>query len=90
MLGDMKRAEFDRLASLWDKSTFDTLAHSLRYHASKHGAGDLASYLRRAANFSKKGARKYNMGDGAIKYLKGNGEFLIERAGSIVTYGKNR
>lgn len=29
------------------------------------------------------------MDDGAVKWLRRNGEFLIEREGQIVSYGRN-
>jgi hypothetical protein len=46
------------------------------------------SYLCKAANFNKKGARKRLLLNDAVCWNKGN-EFLIERDGKIVTYGEN-
>ena len=46
--------------------------------------------LRQAAsNFNKKGAHKTVLPDGAIRWNRKDGEFLIERNGKIVTYGYN-
>ena len=68
----------------------DNVAQSIRYHAKKHGFGnDVPKYLRKAANFGKKGAKKKLLPDGATRWTKKNGEFLIERGGKIVTYGRN-
>jgi hypothetical protein len=87
-LRGMSRGEAERLLSQWDASTFDTLADSLRYHAQKHGFGDdMAKYLRKASNFNKKGARKRLLEDGATRWTRESGEFLIERNGKIVSYG---
>ncbi len=86
LLGNMTSKEFDQLASLWEKSTFDTLADSLRYHAIKHADGDLAKYLRQAANFTTKGASKTLRDDGSIIYKK-NSKYIILRDGKIASYG---
>ncbi len=80
--------EMKKLMSLWDKSTSRTLAESIRYHAAEHG-GDVLKYLRKAANFNKRGARRTIRSDGSIKWLKNNGEWIIERGGRIVSYGWN-
>lgn len=37
----------------------------------------------------KKGAKKTILDDGATRWNRKNGEFLIERGGKIVTYGVN-
>lgn len=43
----------------WDKATYPTLANSIVAHADRHNfKGNYLKYLRKAANFNKKGARK--------------------------------
>ena len=65
-------------------------ADSIRDHAKRHGFGDdIPKYLRKAANFNKKGAKKTILDDGATRWNRKNGKFLIERDGKIVTYGVN-
>jgi hypothetical protein len=82
-------AEIHQRMAGWDKATYPTLPASIVRHAEKHGfAGDYLRYLRKAANFNKKGARKKRLPDGAIRWHKGD-EFIIERDGKIVTYGEN-
>ena len=88
----MKKAiplkEYKKLLSQWDKASFDSLSKSIRYHSKKHGFGDdYVKYLRKASNFNKKGAKKVILPDGAIRWNRNNGEFLIERKGKIVSYG---
>lgn len=81
--------EIQSLIAAWDRATYPTVANSIIKHARKHGfAGEYLRYLRKASNFSKKGARKKLLPDGAIRWNKGS-EFLIERNGKIVTYGEN-
>lgn len=81
--------EIQALIATWERATYPTLAASIVRHAQKHGfAGDYLRYLRKAANFSKKGARRKQLPDGATRWNKGQ-EFLIERDGKIVTYGEN-
>ena len=83
--------EAKNLVSMWDKATHSTRYDSIRYHAKKHGYGnDIPKYLRKAANFNKKGASKKNLEDGATRWNRTNGEFLIERGGKIVSYGVNQ
>jgi len=48
---------------------------------------DVWTYLRKAANFNKKGARRKLLDDGAVRYSRKSGEYLIERGGKIVSYG---
>ncbi|MGV0027581.1 hypothetical protein [Phormidesmis priestleyi] len=49
--------EIQRLMASWDRATYPTLPTSIVKHAQKHGfAGDYLRYLRKAANFNKKGA----------------------------------
>ncbi len=81
--------EIQQLIQAWDKATYPTLPASIVKHAQKHGfEDDYLRYLRKAANFNKKGARKKYLPDGATRWNKGD-EFLIERNGKIVTYGVN-
>jgi hypothetical protein len=81
--------EIQQLMASWDKATYPTLPTSIVKHAQKHGFDpDYLRYLRKAANFNKKGARKKYLPDGAIRWNKGD-EFLIERDDQIVTYGEN-
>jgi hypothetical protein len=82
-------AEIQHLIKSWDKATYPTLPTSIVKHAQKHGFEDnYLRYLRKAANFNKKGSRKKYLPDSAIRWNKGD-EFLIERNGKIVTYGEN-
>ena len=82
-------SEIQALMNSWDQATYPTLATSIVRHAEKHGfPGEYLKYLRKAANFKKKGARKKLLPGGAIRSNKG-AEFLIERNGKIVTYGEN-
>ncbi|RLC09776.1 MAG: hypothetical protein DRI57_21495 [Deltaproteobacteria bacterium] len=85
----IKEAKF--LMSKWDKSTYPTLAESIRDHANRHGFGhDIPKYLRKPANFNKRRVmQKKNLDDGAVRWTRADGEFLIERNGKIVTYGYN-
>jgi hypothetical protein len=80
--------EIQQLMEAWDKATYPTLPTSIVKHAQKHDFDDYLRYLRKAANFNKKGSRKKYLPDGAIRWNKGN-EFLIERDSKIVTYGVN-
>ena len=55
----MSLKEAKELLSKWDKASYRTLADSIRDHAARHGFGDdIAKYLRKSANFNKKGATK--------------------------------
>lgn len=81
--------EMQVLMQRWDRATYPTLPTSIVKHAKKHGfSGEYLRYLRKAANFNKKFARKKLLPDGATRWHKGN-EFLIERNGKVVTYGEN-
>ncbi|KAB8144824.1 hypothetical protein F8S13_03020 [Chloroflexia bacterium SDU3-3] len=74
----------------WDRSSYDSVAHSIVDHAGRHGFGDnFLEYLRRADRFNTRGARRTPLDWQTIRYNKGNGEFLIIRDGKIVTYGIN-
>jgi hypothetical protein len=86
---DAEIAEMQALMTDWNQATYPTLATSIVKHAQKHGfADDYLRYLRKAANFNKRGSRKKQLPDGATRWNKGQ-EFLIERNGKIVTYGEN-
>ena len=86
-LGNMSKGEFDRLASRWNKGTFNSLQDSLTYHVSKHGENmDLARYLRQADAFSTKGVRSISVDNGGSKYIK-NGKYIIFKDKQIVSYG---
>ena len=90
-LKGMPLNEAKRLMSRWSKSTYNNISESIRDHASRHGFGDdIAKYLRKADAFNKKGAKKTVLSDGATRWNRENGEFLIERKGKTVTYGKNK
>ena len=81
--------EAKKLLRRWSRASFPTRKKSALYHAGKHGEDDLWSYLRRAYAFRKRGARRRVLDDGAIRYRRTNGEFLIEKDGKIVSYGRN-
>lgn len=73
----------------WDQATYPTLANSIVDHADRHGyQDDYLKYLRKAANFNKKGARKTNLPNRALRWNKGT-EFLIEKDSKIISYGEN-
>ena len=71
-----EQAEIRKLAEQWDKGSFDNAEKSIIHHAKKHGSDDILKYLRRAANFNKRGARKIVRRDGTIRYEKSSGEFI--------------
>jgi len=79
--------EAKQLLAMWGKGSFDTIAASVRYHAARHGAGDVWTYLRQAANFNRRGAHVVTR-EGSTLYRRKSGEFLIEREGKIVSYGR--
>jgi hypothetical protein len=86
---EAETTEIQTLMANWDRATYPTLAASIVKHAQKHSfAEDYLRYLRKAANFNKKGARRKQLPDGATRWNKGQ-EFLIERNGKIITYGEN-
>ena len=88
-LKKMPFSEAKHLMSKWGKGSFDTVADSIRHHAGKHGGDDITKYLRKAASFNKRGAKKKVLDNGVTRWNRKSGEFLIERKGKIVTYGKN-
>jgi hypothetical protein len=82
-------AEIKRLMQRWDQATYPSLANSIVDHAQRHNfEGNYLTYLRKADNFSKKGAKKKILLNGAIRWNKGN-QFIIERKGKIISYGEN-
>ncbi|NET55775.1 MAG: hypothetical protein F6K47_06295 [Symploca sp. SIO2E6] len=86
---DSEIAEIHILMQKWDKATYPTLANSIVDHANRHGfKGNYLKYLRKAANFPKKGARKTKLPKGTLRWNKGT-EFLIERDNKIISYGEN-
>ena len=81
--------EIQDLMQKWERATYPTLAHSIVDHADRHGFKDnYLKYLRKAANFQKKGAKKKQLPNGALRWNKGI-EFLIERNNKIISYGDN-
>lgn len=85
-------AEIEEMRSLmqaWTVATYTSVAHSIVDHAERHGFQDnYLRYLRKAKNFSKKGANRKSLSDASTRWHKGS-EFLIERDGKIVSYGEN-
>lgn len=80
-------AEIQILMQKWDKATYPTLANSIIDHAERHGfKANYLTYLRKAANFNKKGARKTKLPNGAWRWNKGT-EFIIEKGNKIISYG---
>ncbi|MCY1069787.1 DUF4157 domain-containing protein [Nannocystis sp. RBIL2] len=84
--------EMVRLIGTWAKRTYDSPAHSVRDHAGRKRFDPL-KYLRKAAEFKRKGAHKTGPKEGGdvVKYERPDGEFLEVEAstGKIVTYGFN-
>jgi len=83
-------SEARTLYSKWGVGSFNTVGDNIKYHANKRANGDYVKYMRQADNFNKRGARNTGIrSDGSILYRRGE-QFLIERDGLIVTYGKGR
>lgn len=81
--------EMQTLMEKWGKATYPTLAHSIVDHAERHGfRANYLKYLRKADNFTKKGAKKKQLPNGALRWNKGT-EFLIEKDSKIISYGDN-
>ncbi len=86
---DEESAEIKRYMDRWEQATYPTLAQSIVDHANRHDfQNDYLKYLRKAANFNKRGARRKILPDGATRWNRGL-EFLIERNGKIISYGEN-
>lgn len=85
--------EIERHMQRWGvgrpEQMFSSPAHCIVWHANRHGSGDILRYLRKASSFNKRRARAKWV-KGAKKWLKKNREFLIERDGKIVSYGRNQ
>jgi hypothetical protein len=80
-------AEIQILMQKWDKATYPSLGNSIVDHADRHGfKTNYLKYLRKAANFNKKGARKTKLPNEAWRWNKGT-EFIIERGNKIISYG---
>ena len=87
---EQQEKEIKRLMQNWGKSSYDSVAHCIVDHANRHGfANNKLRYLRKAANFNKKRAKKAYPDPGAVRWNKGNNEYLIERDGKIVSYCLN-
>jgi len=81
--------EIQDLMQNWERATYPTLAHSIVDHADRHGfKNDYLKYLRKSANFHKKGAKKKQLPNGTLRWNKGT-EFLIERNNKLISYGDN-
>ncbi len=83
--------EIDNLMLRWGQANYKSVAHCIVDHANRHQyPGNYLKYLRKAANFKKKRARKSSPAPGVRRWNKSNDEYLIEREGKIVSYGRNR
>lgn len=84
--------EIEKYMQTWGvgkpEQKFSSPAHCMVRHANKHGGGNILKYLRKANSFNKRRARSRWV-EGAKRWNKRNGEFLIERDGKIVSYGLN-
>jgi len=94
--GESEVVELQQYLLEWEAGTYDSIAHSVIHHAERKRFDPLR-YLRKAHNFSKKGAKRVPKSgyrpDGSAVYRKDN-EFLIVRPDQygvekIVTYGIN-
>lgn len=82
--------EAKRMVARWGKGTFNDREANIRHHVSKRGNNNLWRYLAQSYNFNKKGASTKLLAGGRIHFERESGEFLIEKDGYIVTYGRNR
>ncbi|HEY9801560.1 MAG TPA: hypothetical protein V6D25_14485 [Leptolyngbyaceae cyanobacterium] len=89
-------AEIEQYLTEWDKASYISVSHNVLDHAARKEIDPL-KLLRKAHNFSKKGALRVPKSgyrqDGSAVYRKGN-EYLIVRPDKfgtekIVTYGIN-
>lgn len=93
---DAESSELQQYLSKWEAGTYNGVVQSVIHH-SERKEFDLLRYLRKAHNFSKKGAKRVPKSgyrsDGSAVYRKEN-EFLIVRPDQYgvektVTYGIN-
>ena len=82
------------LINKWSKGTFPTISEAIRYHFARHGknvsANNIWQYLRKAEHFSQnlRGARKSQLSDEKIRYMK-KGVFVIkDLQNKIVSFGQ--
>ncbi len=88
---ETEQDEIRRLMAGWGRGSLNSPAHCIVFHSNEHGfPGRYLLYLRVASNFNKKGAKKIIRPDGSIKWVRPNREFLIERDGLVIVYGRNR
>ena len=87
-------SEAKKLMRQWDKGTFDSRADSLRHHFDIHGhqvgAKDVWQYMRKAAEFNKKGLKPRILEEGKKGYAREGRNIIYDYAGKILTYGKAR
>jgi hypothetical protein len=93
---DAEIVEIQQYLAEWEAGTYESVAQSVIHHAQRKGFSSL-KYLRKAHNFSKRGAKRvpksgYRLDDSCV-YRKED-EFLIVRPDQygvekIVTYGIN-
>lgn len=83
--------EIERLMQRWGQANYESVSHCIVDHANRHHyPGNYLRYLRKAASFNKKRARKSSPAPRVLRWNKGNDEYLIEREGQIVSYGSNK
>jgi RHS repeat-associated protein len=89
-------SEAKKLFGLWDKSTFDTLADSLRYHFNEHGeelgAKNVWQFMRKAEGFKQnlRGAGRAALDGGKTRYMKNGKYIILDGNGNIVSFGLQR
>lgn len=89
-LKSLRFKELKSLMGMWGKGTYRSVAESIRDHAFRKGFGkDVLKYMRKAKNFNYKGATKKVLSDGAVRWTRKSGEYIIKRDGKIVSYGFN-
>jgi len=89
--------EAKQLVGNWSRSsTFgrnlsNLIKHAFDGHGASVGAKDVWQYLRKAASFNKKGAKREVFENGTrIRYLRKDGTYLITDAnGGFISYGRN-
>lgn len=84
--------EIERYMQRWGvgnpEQKFTSPAHCIVWHANKHGGGEILRYLRKAGHFNKRRAKSKWI-KGSKRWIRKNGEFLIERDSKMVSYGMN-